>query len=219
MTEKRSKPRRQEDDPQSPPAADPTAGDDSIEILEVVGVEEDGSRAERSQPSPTLPGPPEEDTGDSEIPYSRRELYEMLLRKQADYENARKRLDREREETRRRVWADLLGRLLPILDNFDRALAESGSASPEAFREGVALTVQQMRDLLTREGLEEISAPGEPFDPHLHEAVETRAVEGFEEGIVLEELRKGYRFQGQLLRPALVRVSAKGGRKPSGGEA
>jgi molecular chaperone GrpE len=78
------------------------------------------------------------------------------------------------------------------------------------------MTFQQLMDILAREGLEEIGALGEHFDPHLHEAVETRVVEGFKEGIVLEELRKGYRFRGQLLRPALVRVSVKGESRSEG---
>ena len=116
----------------------------------------------------------------------------------------------------RRLGMDLLGRLLPVLDNFQRALSagEPGD-SRDPFREGVSLTLQQLKEILAREGLEEIPAVGEPFDPHLHEAVETRVVEGLGEGIVLEELRKGYRFRGQLLRPALVRVSAKGDNKPA----
>ena len=118
-------------------------------------------------------------------------------------------MEREREESRRQIWMDLLQRLLPILDNLQRALANSpASESPGAFHQGVSLTVQQMMELMTREGLEEIRTVGERFDPHIHEAVETRSVEGLEEGIVLEELRKGYRFRGFLLRPALVRVSA-----------
>jgi len=157
-----------------------------------------------------------QDEQDESIPYSRRDLYEMLLRKQAEFDNARKRMDREKQESRQRLWMDLLQRFLPILDNFDRALSEPSAGSDEPFHRGVALTVQQMKDLLFREGLEEIQATGERFDPHLHEAVETLVVDGLEEGLVLEDLRKGYRFQGQLLRPTLVRVSAKGSDRREG---
>jgi molecular chaperone GrpE len=192
-----------------------TGGEDSIEILEVVGMDPE---------SPTHTAPEEAalsteaaaKSSDS-IPHSKQELYDMLLRQQAEFENARKRLEREKQETRQRLSMELLRRFLPILDNFHRALGEASSQAEDSFRRGVALTVQQMLELLRREGLEEIEATGQPFDPHLHEAVETREVAGMEEGMVLEDLRKGYRFQGQLLRPSLVRVSAKGGRRGESG--
>ncbi len=207
MREKKDKPKSMKKDvsPPGEPAAPPEE-DDSVEILEVVGMNEGEAPL-----SPTAAGaPPSPAPGDS-IPYTREQLYDMLLRKQADFENARKRLEREREESQRRMGMDLLGRLLPILDNFQRALSAGPPGdSPDPFREGVSMTLQQMKEILAREGLEEIPSVGEPFDPHVHEAVETQVVEGLEEGIVLEEMRKGYRFRGQLLRPALVRVSAKG---------
>lgn len=207
MAEQRPKKKRAEEP--APVAADAGDGeeDPSIEILEVVGVDETDS-----VPNPPNAASADVPEDDDSIPYSRKELYEMLLRKQAEFENARKRLDREREDGRRQIWCDLLRRLLPVVDNLDRALTESSPSHPEPLREGVALTLQQMMEVLGREGLQEISAVGQPFDPHLHEAVETRWVEGFEEGVVLEQLRKGYLFQGQLLRPALVRVSARGGK-------
>ncbi|MCI0408152.1 MAG: nucleotide exchange factor GrpE [Acidobacteria bacterium] len=191
-----------------------TGGEDSIEILEVVGMDPE-SPVEKESEAPTLAAEAEEKSGDS-IPYSKRELYDILLRQQAEFENARKRLEREKQETQQRISMDLLRRFLPILDNFHRALDEASSPAEDSFRRGVALTVQQMQELLRREGLEEIEATGQPFDPHLHEAVETQQVEGMEEGIVLEDLRKGYRFQGQLLRPSLVRVSTQGGRRREG---
>ena len=190
-------------------------GEDSIEILEVVGMDPESP----VDPAPEAPILAEEDAAKSadSIPYSKRELYDMLLRQQAEFENAHKRLEREKQETRQRISMELLRRFLPILDNFHRALTEASSPAEDSFRRGVALTVQQMQELLKREGLEEIEAIGHPFDPHLHEAVETREVDSMDEGIVLEDLRKGYRFQGQLLRPSLVRVSTKGVRRPEGG--
>ncbi|HEV8337282.1 MAG TPA: nucleotide exchange factor GrpE [Candidatus Polarisedimenticolia bacterium] len=205
MTEKRAK--REAKNIPPPPNDDlPTDEDDSIEILEVVGMDEGKAEA-----------PPREEPDPSDsIPYTRQQLYDMLLRKQAEFENARKRAERDKEESQRWIWKDLLTRLLPILDNFQRALAEPAADPRDPFRQGVSLTFQQMMDILGREGLEEIRSVGEPFDPHVHEAVETRAVQGFEEGIVLEELRKGYRFRGQLLRPALVKVSSKVGGSEGG---
>jgi molecular chaperone GrpE len=213
-----SRSRPKHEDPQgvgsSERDGDAEGREDSVEILEVVGMDPDSSV--QAEPAPPESGRPEEVSPDASIPYSSRELYEMLLRKQAEFDNARKRQERERGESRRRIWMDLLSQFLPILDNFDRALGEDPSSPSESFRQGVALTVQQMKDLLKREGLEEIEAVGKAFDPHVHEAVEMQFVEGLGEGIVLEDLRKGYRFQGQLLRPTLVRVSSKGGKRNEG---
>jgi len=191
-----------------------TGGEDSIEILEVVGMDPDGAVATQPQ-EPAVAAEVEGESVDS-IPYAKRELYDMLLRQQAEFENARKRLERDKRETRQRLAMELLQRFLPILDNFHRALGETSSPADDSFRRGVALTVQQMQELLRREGLEEIEATGKHFDPHLHEAVETREVEGMEDGIVVEDLRRGYRYQGQLLRPSLVRVSAKANRRREG---
>ena len=188
-----------------------TGGEDSIEILEVVGMDPEGAVAKEPEEA-SRTAEAQDESADS-IPYSKRELYDMLLRQQAEFENARKRLERDKQESRQRLARELLQRFLPILDNFHRALEETSSPAEESFRRGVALTVQQMQELLRREGLEEIEAIGQHFDPHLHEAVETREVEGMEDGIVLEDLRKGYRYQGQLLRPSLVRVSAKASRR------
>jgi molecular chaperone GrpE len=214
MVRKRAKSRNMKEDP-SVDADSPADGqDDSIEILEVVGLDEKGGAASQKGDSPPEAPPAQE--ADS-IPYSREQLYDMLRRKQADFENARKRMDREKEELHRRIWMDLLQRLLPVMDNFDRAMGGSPSQGQDPLRQGISLTLQQMMEILVREGLEEIPALGEHFDPHAHEAVETRAVEGLEEGIVIEVLRKGYRFRGQLLRPALVRVSsASAGGAPGG---
>jgi molecular chaperone GrpE len=232
--EKRDKSKNMKEDPSPEAGRFPPEEDDSIEILEVVGLDDGkktratgdesfpGGASAATGPSPggapasgasaaaPLPEPPDS------IPFTRQQLYDMLLRKQAEFENARKRAEREREESRRRIAMDLLRDLLPILDNFQRALADPAPDPPDPFRQGVSMTFQQMMDTLSREGLQEIAAVGERFDPDLHEAIESRVVEGFEDGMVLEELRRGYRFQGYLLRPALVRVSGKGESRPGG---
>jgi len=215
MARLRGKSKSMKEDPSSEAGCLAPDEDDSIEIVEVVGLDEEERApaegpASRAPASDALAGVPDS------IPFTLEQLYEMLLRKQAEFENARKRMEREREESRRRIWIDLLQSLLPILDNFQRALAAPPPAPPDAFHQGVSMTFQQMMDVLAREGLEEIRTLGERFDPQIHEAVETRVVEGFEEGVVLAELRRGYLFQGQLLRPALVRVSGKGESRPVG---
>jgi molecular chaperone GrpE len=202
MKERKAKTKRMKEDPAAGAESSP-GEDDSIEIVEVVGLDEGRSAPAEGASQPAISEPPDS------IPFTRQQLYDMLLRKQAEFENARKRTEREREEAERKIWMSLLQKLLPVMDNFHRALAGSISEAPAALHQGVALTLQQMMEILSREGLEELRSVGERFDPHLHEAVETRVVAGFEPGIVLEELRKGYRFRGHLLRPALVRVSAK----------
>ena len=213
MAGKRDKSKIMKEDPSHEAGRFPPEEDDSIEIIEVVGFDE---RKKEAAPDPAAAEP----AGDAppgvpdSVPYTREQLYDMLLRKQAEFENARKRMEREREESRIRTWSDLLQSLLPVLDNFQRALADPSSGVPDPFRQGVSMTFRQMMEVLARQGLEEIPALGERFDPHLHEAVEARVVEGLEEGMILEELRRGYRFQGQLLRPALVRVSGKGESRP-----
>ena len=127
-------------------AADPCDdADDSVEIVEVVGLD---ARPEAVESAEDLTS---EEESDLPVPHSRRELYDMLLRKQAEFENARKRMDREMQESRQQGSKDLLRRLLPILDNFDRALAEAGGAAEGGFREGISLTMQQMKELLRRE--------------------------------------------------------------------
>jgi len=234
MARKRDKSKNMKEDPSPEAGRLPPEEDDSIEIIEVVGLED--GKSSRTAEGNSFPGGPAPSSGPSasgapaggasataplpeppdSIPFTRQQLYDMLLRKQAEFENARKRAEREREETRRRIAMDLLQDLLPVLDNFQRALADPAPGPPDPFRQGVSMTFRQMMETLSREGLQEIAAVGERFDPDLHEAVDTRVVEGFEEGIVLEELRRGYRFQGYLLRPALVRVSGKGESRPGG---
>ena len=229
MAGKRDNSKIMKEDPSQEAGRLPPEEDDSIEIIEVVGLDDgkktpaagdeslpagssssSGPSAGGASSSAPLPDPPDS------IPFTRQQLYDMLLRKQAEFENARKRAEREREDSRRRITIDFLQSLLPVLDNFRRALAGPAPDPPDPFRQGVSITFQQMMDTLSREGLQEIGAVGERFDPDLHEAIETRVVEGFEEGIVLEELRRGYRFQGYLLRPALVRVSGKRESRPGG---
>ena len=228
MARKRDKSKNMKEDPSPEAGRLPPEEDDSIEILEVVGLDEGKKNRVRGEESVPVDGPPASDPSSGgasaaplpeppdSIPFTRQQLYDMLLRKQAEFENARKRTEREREDSRRRITIDFLQSLLPVLDNFRRALAGPAPDPPDPFRQGVSMTFQQLMDTLSREGLQEIAAVGERFDPDLHEAIEARVVEGFEEGIVLEELRKGYRFQGYLLRPALVRVSGKRESRPGG---
>lgn len=204
--------------------------DDSIEIVEVWGMDEDSPGASvvpdddpdeliLTLDDPDPPGDPYLSDGamasavrtPAMSPSALRDVsdQERLLRVQADFENLKKRVEREAEETRRQAAAALIGRILPVLDNFERALsAEAGAeTNADALRRGVALIFRQMLDELRKEGLEAIESVGQTFDPEVHEAVETGSVPEFPNDVVIEELQRGYRLRGRVLRPALVRVN------------
>lgn len=131
--------------------------------------------------------------------------HDLWIRTRADFENFRKRIERERLEERSQAGAALVKDLLPVLDNLERALA--GCSERDPFRDGVALIHKQLKDSLTAAGLEAIEALGERFNPVYHDAVATVGTTEFEPNTVLEEVQKGYRFRGRVLRPALVRVA------------
>ncbi|MGH9812174.1 MAG: nucleotide exchange factor GrpE [Candidatus Acidiferrales bacterium] len=128
------------------------------------------------------------------------------LRRQADLDNFRKRVEREKQEFRARAEIELLTQLLPVVDAFERALSAE-AANVEDYRTGVELIYKQLADLLARAGLEPVVAAGEPFDPNLHHAVERVETTDYPDHTVLAELQRGYTFKQQLVRPALVRVA------------
>ena len=133
-------------------------------------------------------------------------LLDRLARLQAEFENARKRTAREQQEFREYAVADALKALLPTLDSFERALQTSASEKSE-FRGGVDLIYKQLQDALLKLGLRPIPAKGEPFNPHLHQAIEMVDTKEAEDHHVLEELQRGYKLKDRLLRPSMVRVA------------
>jgi molecular chaperone GrpE len=143
------------------------------------------------------------------------ELKSQLARRQADFENYRKRVDRERNETYNRVVADIATKLLPVSDNLKRALEAEASvkaAESDEFRHflsGVDLIWKQLNGLLDTLGVKQIPAVGEPFDPHVHEAVVTEATDEYEPDTVIQEIVAGYRLGDKLIRPALVKVATR----------
>jgi molecular chaperone GrpE len=134
-------------------------------------------------------------------------LYDRLLRTTAEFDNYRKRVDRERREQSEFATADLMRSLLPLVDNIERALAVEAPPGAEAYRKGVEIIHTQMLDLLRRHGVTPIQAVGAQFDPHVHEAAIYEESPGREEGLVIEELQRGYRLGDRLLRPAMVKVA------------
>ena len=143
------------------------------------------------------------------------ELKNQLARRQADFENYRKRVERERTETYNRVVADVATKLLPVSDNLKRALdAESSKEAAESdefrhFLSGVDLIWKQLNGVLDALGVKPIPAVGEPFDPHVHEAVTTEATDEYEPDTVMQEIVAGYRLGDKLIRPALVKVATR----------
>jgi molecular chaperone GrpE len=144
----------------------------------------------------------------SALQEERDRYYDLLLRKTAEFDNYRRRTEKERREQADRVTGDLLLEVLPAVDDLERALkAEAASEQAEAYRKGVELIYKQLLDLLKRRGVRAIDAVGVDFDPHLHQAVTTEARDGARDGEILEEFRRGYLIGERLLRPAMVKVA------------
>ena len=135
----------------------------------------------------------------------RDQLLDRLARLQAEFENARKRAERERGEQRDYVTGSVVEQFLPVLDNFELALKSAGSA--EQLRSGVSLIVKQMEEILGRMQVVAIPAVGEEFDPRVHEALGTVERDDMPDQHVAEEIRRGYKLRDRLLRPAMVRVA------------
>ena len=159
------------------------------------------------------PAAPPQDAADAlatevtELRRERDDLYDRLLRKTADFDNYRKRTDRERRDMVDLAAQDLLLELLPILDDFERALATDVPAGAERYREGVELIYRQLQDLLKKRGVTPIEAVSADFDPHVHQAIVQEVSSTHREGEVMSELRRGYRLGDRLLRPSMVKVA------------
>jgi molecular chaperone GrpE len=137
----------------------------------------------------------------------KQELTETLVRRQADFENYRKRVEKERHQDRHRGVESLIEHLLPVLDALDRALAESPDPAYLQYRKGFELIRRQLWETLSKQGLVRIAAVGEEFNPHFHHAIERVETTEHQEGMVVGELQPGYMFHDRVLRPAMVRVA------------
>lgn len=133
-------------------------------------------------------------------------LQDRLLRTAAEFDNYRKRVERERRDLADYMKADILAEILPIVDNFERAL-QAPSADGDSLRKGVELIHKQMLDLLRKRGVTPIEALGADFDPNFHQAVIHETSPFHREGEVIEELQRGYMLGDKLLRPAMVKVA------------
>ncbi len=139
------------------------------------------------------------------------EHLDLLLRKQAEFENYRKRVAREKEQLRLTAQASVLEELLPVLDAFEKGLhslkAAPGDSELEAYREGYELMFKEVQSVLQKFAVIEIPGVGTPFDPNVHEAVVREVTTGHKEGEILDEYRKGYKIKDRLLRPSQVKVA------------
>jgi molecular chaperone GrpE len=138
----------------------------------------------------------------------KQELMDTMVRRQADFENYRKRIEKERHADRHRGVELLVEQLLPVLDAFDRALAGEESAANAEYRKGFELIRRQIWDALSKQGLKRIDSVGKEFDPHLHHAIERVETAAQADGTIIGELQPGYTFHDRVLRPAMVRVAA-----------
>ncbi len=188
-------------------------GDDEIEI-EFVDVDEDQVEPEPPPEPKTETNAPtgvavSEEAGSQKAEQLQAELdhvRDVYLRKLAEFDNFRKRVDREREDVRQAAQEDLIRELLPVIDNFERALQHADDDSG-AFHQGVEMIAKQLRDTLERKGVTEIDPVGQIFDPEVHEAVQR--VEGGDHppGTIVFVMLKGYTLGDRLIRPAMVGVA------------
>jgi molecular chaperone GrpE len=138
----------------------------------------------------------------------KQELMSTLVRRQADFDNFRKRVEKEKAQDRQRGIEVMIEQMLPVLDAFDRALAGPVTGGNADYRKGFELIRAQMWAGLSKQGVERIDTTGKEFDPNLHHAIERVENSDEAEGMVVGEMQPGYMFQGRVLRPAMVRVSA-----------
>jgi molecular chaperone GrpE len=137
----------------------------------------------------------------------RDDLYDRLLRKTAEFDNFRKRVERDRKDMIEWAAADVLTDLLSIADDFDRALAADAPPEAQGYKAGLELIQRQLAELLKKRGVTVVEALGTDFDPHLHQAVAYEEVAGARDGEVVGVMAKGYKLGERLLRPAIVKVA------------
>jgi molecular chaperone GrpE len=141
------------------------------------------------------------------IKRERDDLYDRLLRKTAEFDNFRKRVERDRKDMIEWAAAEVLNDVIAIADDFDRALAAEAPPEAQQYKAGLELIQRQLADLLKKRGVTTLDALGTDFDPHLHQAVAYEEADGARDGEVVAVLAKGYKLGERLLRPAIVKVA------------
>jgi len=185
-------------------------------MREAVAAVEEVEAGATAPPPAAAPAPAAPQTPDEEIAALRKELADVRdrsVRTLADFDNFRKRSERERQESRRYAVLEPLREVVGVMDNLERALQAGGSA--EDLKRGVEMILRQMQELLRRQNVREVTAVGQPFDPAIHEAVSREESPDVEAPTVTEALMRGYFLHDRLLRPAMVKVAVPGERKPA----
>jgi molecular chaperone GrpE len=173
-----------------------------IENEQTEGASASGQSMETEREAPEA-----KDNETAALARERDELRDRLLRKTAEFDNYRKRVEKERRELSEWAAADVITEVLAVLDDFDRALSTEAPPEAQGYRAGVELIRRQLGEALRKRGVTPLETLGTDFDPHLHQAVAYEESPGAREGEVVGELRKGYRLGERLLRPAMVRVA------------
>jgi len=175
--------------------------------IEILGPDGKPVSEKNNQPSEVSPKPDETPaTSQEPIEPDTESLYlDQLRRMKAEFDNYRKRVEREKSEFFGLARGKVISGMLPVLDDLERMVDYTRGREDE-FASGVELIFQKMKAALSSEGLEEIGSEGRPFDPEFHEAIEMVDAGPEQDGIVIEELQRGYTLQGRLLRPSRVRV-------------
>jgi molecular chaperone GrpE len=204
--------------PAGPEIAEAAAGQDEgeIEILGIEALDDEGnpSRGGTEPPGEAAPAPGSDVRAGGAEEADDAGLQERYVRLLADFDNFRKRSEREREDRARYALMEPMRDLLPVLDNLERALSVPGVA--DDLRRGVEMVARQFLDVLRRYGVEPVAAIGEPFDPRVHDAVMKVESPDVSAATVVEELQRGYRLHERLLRPAMVRVAVPPEASPGG---
>jgi molecular chaperone GrpE len=152
--------------------------------------------------------PDEGTSAEGRLNRERDEFKDLLLRKTAEFDNYRKRIDRDRQAQTDAITAGVVEDLLPLVDDLERALqADPGAAGADAYRRGVELIQRQLQDILRKRGVTPIETVGADFDPYYHQAVMYEPAEGRRDGEIIEELRRGYMLGDRLLRASMVKVA------------
>jgi molecular chaperone GrpE len=147
------------------------------------------------------------DTETAKLAADLEDLRQTLLRRQADFDNYRKRIEKERADDSKRATARVVEGLIPVIDGFEHALAAHHEKEYEVYRKGFELIYKLLVDNISRMGVERVDPTGKPFDPHLHQAMDRAETTDHEDGTVVQTFQPGYVFNGRVLRPAMVRVA------------
>jgi molecular chaperone GrpE len=182
--------------------------DKEVKTNPKINKDEDSANIEQSAEAQAVAaGAAKADAEMAKVSADLEELRQTLLRRQADFDNYRKRIEKERFEDSKRATARVVEGLIPVLDGFEHALAAHREAEYENYRKGFELIYKQLVDNMTKLGVERIDPLGKSFDPHLHQAVDRSETSDHKDGTILQVFQPGYVFHGRVLRPAMVRVA------------